>query len=185
MSERPTGQPNEDDLEPDAGDVAIDSDAEDEEFGSDEPTIEEGDAALLAAAEEAPLASIAAMGGVEEAGQQARPMRPSERRALRAAMDHTQLTVDPAHRVSDRASAAFVLVTVAAFVLILFNGLLLGHGGLLTPVATPSPVPSLTASPAPSGSAAASPTVAPSTTPAVTPTPGVTAPPPSVTPGPS
>ena len=185
MSERPTDQPNEDDLEPDAADGATDDDAEGEDFGTDEPTIEEGDAALLAAAEEAPLSGIAAIGGLEEATEQTRPMRPSERRAMRAAIDHSQLTIDLAHRVSDRASAVFVLLTIGAFVLIMFNVLLLGHGGLLTPIPTPSPVPSVTASPAPSGSAAVSPTIAPSATPVATATPAVTAPPPSETPGPS
>ena len=155
---------------------------------NDEPTIEEGDEALFAAAEEAPLSSVAAIGGVEEADEQTRPMRPSERRAMRAAMERGQVAVDPAHRVSDRASAYFVIVTVGVFILIMFNGLLLGHGGFLTSIPTASPLPSVTASPlpsvtaVPSGSAAASPTPVPSTSPAPTPT---VTPAPSPTPGPS
>ena len=198
MSERPNDQPNEDELEPtspadaltDDVEAADDGDAADDaamsgDFENDDPTIEAGDAALLAAAEVAPLASIAAIGAVEEAGAQTRPMRPSERRAMRAAMDHGQLVIDPAHRVSDRPSAIFVIVTVAAFVLILFNGLVLGHGGFLTPLPTPTPIPSVTASPVPSATAAPSGSVVPSASPIVSPTPAptVTPPPPSATPG--
>lgn len=185
MSERPNDPRNADELEPEPGDDAEATEAEPGEFEDDEPTIEEGDAALQAAADEAPLASLAAIGGVEEAERQTRPMRPSERRAMRAAMEHGQAVGESAHRVSDRASAIFVLVTVAAFAVILLYALLLGHGGFLTQRATPSPVP--IASAAPSGSPAASPTsvvtVAPSAAP--TDTPAVTAPPPSATPGPS
>jgi len=191
MSERPTDPPNEDELEPTSDEVpaAEAAGTEPDTFEDDAPTTEEGDAALLAAAEESPLASIAAIGGVEETVQQTRPMRPSERRAMRAAMEHGQVVADPAHRVSDRPSAVFVIVTVAAFVLILFNGLVLGRGGLLTPIPTPGPIPTATAAPvptdtsAPSGSAAASST--PVVTPAPTATPAVTAPPPTATPGPT
>ena len=165
MSDRPTDQPDEDDLDPTSSDEVPDAG----DFEDDEPTYEEDDDVLRAAAEEAPLSSIAAIGGLEEPSHQMRPMRPSERRAMRAAMEHGQVVVEPGHRVTDRASAVFALVTVGVFVLIMLNGLLLGHGGLLTPVPTPAPVPSLTASPAASPTdtpAAATPTVAPSVTPA-------------------
>ncbi len=91
--------------------------------------------------------------------------------------------------VTDRASKVFVLAAVAVFVLILFNGLLLGVGGTLTPIPTPAPVvtaaptpkPSITAKPsastaasvAPSASAAASaaPSAAASTAPSTAPSP--------------
>ena len=204
MSERPNDQPVDDDLEPSGiADGAGDADAEapdlaaedaeasaDEltadELEDDEPTIEEGDAALQAASDE-DLGLPAADEGKVEAETQTRPMRPSERRAMRAALDHGRLTLDPAHRVSDRASAVFVLVTVGAFVLILLNGLVLGHGGFLTPIPTASPIPSVTASPVPSATAAPSGSAAAIPTPTVAPTatPEVTSPPPSATPGPS
>ena len=173
MSDRPTDQPDEDDLDPTSTDEAPDEG----DFEDDEPTYEEDDDVLRAAAEEAPLSSIAAIGGLEEPSEQMRPMRPSERRAMRAAMEHGQIAAEPGHSVSDRASAVFVLVTVGVFVLIMLNGMLLGHGGLLTPVPTPSPVPSLTASPAPSPTdtpAAATPTAAPSVTPAPSASPAAT-----------
>lgn len=189
MSKRPTDQPNGDDLESAAA-TGSDADASAATgFEDDEPTIEEGDAALLAGAEEAPLATIAGLAEVEEAATQTRPMRPSERRAMRAAMEHSQIVIDPTHRVSDRPSAIFVLLAVGVFVLILLNGILLGHGGFLTPIPTPSPVPTVTALPVPSttltpsGSVAPNPTIL--ATPVPTATPAVTAPPPSQTPAPS
>ena len=169
MSERPYDPGTEDELEP-----LPDDDIEADELENDEPTTEEGDAALLAAAEEAPLASIAAVGGAIESERETRPMRPSERRAMRAAMEHGQVASETSHRVSDQPSAIFVLVTVGVFVLILLNGLILGHGGLLTPIPTPSPVPSVTATPVPSATVAPSGSAAASASPAVTPAPTAT-----------
>lgn len=215
MSERPNDQPTEDELEPDApadaaadGTDELDLDAETDaeadaegidpdELAGDEPTIEEGDAALQAAAgddvDDEPADATGAAATAAAAGTQTRPMRPSERRAMRAALDHGQLTLDPAHRVSDRASAVFVLLSVAVFVLVMLNGMVLGKGGFLTPIPTPSPVPSATATPIPSATATpsasaaptGSPTTAPTATPTVAPTatPEVTSPPPSATPG--
>jgi hypothetical protein len=205
MSERPNDKPADDDLariDADDGagaaaDEAPDLEGEDAEataddlargeLQDDEPTIEEGDAALQAAVAEEALPDVIEGDAGAVAPPQARPMRPSERRAMRAAMDHGQLTIDPAHRVSDRASAVFVLVTAAAFLVILLYGLGLGHGGFLTPIPTPSPVPSVTASPVPSASVTPSGSSAASPTPTLAPTatPEVTSPPPSETPGPS
>jgi hypothetical protein len=95
--------------------------------------------------------------------------------------------IDPSIRVGDRASAIFVLGTVAVFVLIFLNAMLLGTGGTLHPyvIRSPKPTasasvpasvapsassspaasgsPSTSASPAPSGSAG--PSAAPSTAP--------------------
>ena len=102
-----------------------------------------------------------------------RPMRPSERRALRAAGEHETFHVDPALRIRDRASAVFVLVSVIVFVGILLNGLVLGHGGLLTATPSPSPRPSITAAPSVTPAASPSPTAAPTptTVPTAAPTP--------------
>jgi hypothetical protein len=57
--------------------------------------------------------------------------------------------------VDDRVSAAFVILVAAAFIGILLWGLFLGHGGVFTPIPSPTPVPSIAASP--SASAGASP----------------------------
>jgi len=103
-------------------------------------------------------------------------MRPGERRALRAA-ERSQIQIDPALRIHDRASSLFVLLAVAVFGLILLNGIVLGTGGLLTPIPTPTVVPSITPGPSPtavpSATPAASATAAPS---------GSTAPLPTATP---
>ena len=79
----------------------------------------------------------------------------------------TAFAIDPALRIRDLASAAFVIITLLVFAGILANAMLLGTGGALRPIATPSPVPSVVASP--SAAPSASPVVSPS--PAATPTP--------------
>jgi len=72
---------------------------------------------------------------------------------------------DIAVHIDDRASAIFVIAAIAIFVLIVLNALVLGKGGLLTPIATSAPVviapaasvePSASASPAASASPGAS-----------------------------
>jgi hypothetical protein len=65
---------------------------------------------------------------------------------------------EPAIRIKDRASSLFVIVTVAAFVLIFLNALLLGNGGIFNPYVPPTepPTPSIVESPSASGSAAPS-----------------------------
>jgi len=50
------------------------------------------------------------------------------------------IVIDPALRIRDRVSEAFVIGTVLVFALIFGNALLFGNGGALSP--TPSPVPS-------------------------------------------
>jgi hypothetical protein len=95
---------------------------------------------------------------------------------------------EPAIRIKDRASSLFVIITVAAFVLIFLNALLLGNGGIFNPYVPPTepPTPSIVESPsasgsaAPSGSASPSGSVAPSGSAA--PSPSVA---PSVSPSPS
>jgi len=135
-------------------------------------------AAMAAEADErAAAAAIAAEADVERD----RGLRPSERRALRAA-ERSQIPIDPSLRIKDRASSAFVILTLVVFSLLLLNGLVLGRGGFLTssPSPTVAPVPTLApgASPTatPSGSPAAptsapiaAPTTGPTATPAATP----------------
>ena len=126
-----------------------------------------------------------------------------------AVPQRAQTASDIAVHVDDRASAIFVIAVIAVFVLILLNAVVLGKGGLLTPIPSPKPIPSLvpgTQAPPPSASASASPSgsvapaasgsstpsgsaspsatgsAAPSATP--TPTPSAT-PPPSPSPVPS
>jgi hypothetical protein len=71
---------------------------------------------------------------------------------------------EPAIRIKDRASSLFVIVTVAAFVLIFLNALLLGNGGVFNPYVPPTepPTPSIVESPSASGSAAPSGSALPS-----------------------
>lgn len=142
MSERPNDSPDEpiDEIEPETAEAAA---ADDFVEGADG---EWSDAEIAGASAE----------GTEAAVEARRPMRPSERRAHRAGPDGSKLHVDPSARITDRASAIFVLLTLGVFVLILLNGMVLGRGGLLTPIPTPGPVPSITAAP----------TVAPSASPA-------------------
>jgi hypothetical protein len=71
-------------------------------------------------------------------------------------------------RLRDRPSEIFVIVVAVVFAAILLNGVFLGKGGILTPIASPSPLPSESAEPsssvepsasglAPSSSASAGP----------------------------
>jgi hypothetical protein len=93
--------------------------------------------------------------------------RGREARRLRGRPATPPATVsEQAVHIDDRISKLFVAGTVAVFVLILLNGLLLGRNGALSPTPTPTPVPSATAAPSvapsPSGSAPASGSAAPS-----------------------
>jgi hypothetical protein len=77
-----------------------------------------------------------------------------------AVPQRAQTASDIAVHVDDRASAIFVIAVIAVFVLILLNAVVLGKGGLLTPIPSPKPIPSLvpgTQAPPPSASASASP----------------------------
>lgn len=106
---------------------------------------------------------IGAPGGVIEPEERGpRPRGPK-------APSRTAFAIDPALRIQDRASAAFVIVTVAVFVLILANAMLLGHGGALTPIPTASPIPQLTEAPSESPSASGSPAPSTSTAPTIGP----------------
>jgi hypothetical protein len=91
------------------------------------------------------------------------PVRPGERgpRERRRTTTPPQRAPTPSEiavHVREDWSRAFVIVTVAVFTLILLNAIFLGHGGLLTPVPTPTPEPT----PSPSISASPSESAAPS-----------------------
>lgn len=148
----------------------------DEATEADEAT--EGAAAEAAERDEAAEAEArdeAAAMAAEADVQRERGLRPSERRALRAA-ERTQIPIDPSLRIKDRASSLFVILTLVAFGLILLNGLVLGKGGFLT--SSPSP----TAAPVPTLAPGASPTAGPGESPAATPS---AAPSPALTPAPT
>ena len=91
-----------------------------------------------------------------------------------AVPQRAQTASDIAVHVDDRASAIFVIGVIAVFVLILLNAVVLGKGGLLTPIPSPTPFPSLvpgTQAPPPSAPASASPSgsVAPAASGSATP----------------
>jgi hypothetical protein len=100
-------------------------------------------------------------------------------RARAAKPTRTAFPIDPALRIKDPASGAFVLGSILVFLLIFLNAMAFGRGGAFTPERTPRPAPIVTpgpsvspgpsaspgssASPAPSGSAAPSAAPSPST----------------------
>jgi hypothetical protein len=121
-----------------------------------------------------------------------------------AVPQRAQTASDIAVHVDDRASAIFVIAVIGVFVLIFLNAVVLGKGGLLTPIPSPTPIPSLvpgtqapppTSSPAaaaPSGSVAPGATASPTASAPASVTPGGSASPsapastaPSATPKPS
>ncbi len=149
------------------GEAALEPDELDE--GLDEVDAEAGSSGSAPASSPDEAAATAAEADVHrEHG-----LRPSERRAARAA-ERTQIPIDPALRIKDRASTLFVLLTIVVFGLIALNGLALGKGGFLTPLPTlgPLPTPVVTAAPtvAPTTAPTTAPTVEPTTAPTVEPT---------------
>ena len=98
--------------------------------------------------------SAASRGEGRDSGRGARGSREP------AVPQRAQTASDIAVHIDDRASAIFVIGVIAVFVLILLNAVVLGKGGLLTPIPSPKPIPSLvpgTQAPPPSASASASP----------------------------
>jgi len=170
--------------------------AEDEVSDEGDEAAEEAEAAEAAEDTEAAEDET----GVLEAGAVAAPIgTPGARRPEPEARGprergpkttRTAFAIDPALRIHDRASAAFVILTVVVFGLILANALLFGSGGALTPIASPSPTQQASEAPSesPSGAPSASPapTIAPSPAPSASPA-GSTAPStgPSTAPSPS
>jgi len=72
--------------------------------------------------------------------------------------------IDPALRIQDRVSQAFVIGAVLIYAAIFLNAMAFGRGGAFSG----TPIPSVSA--APSGSLLASPTIAPTAAPTATPT---------------
>lgn len=123
------------------------------EADTDETVIETPDSRHGPGADaEAGPAEAAAAAGAAAPGR--RPIRPSERRAARGVATTAPTPSEQAVHVEDRASKWFVIGSIAVFVAILLNAMLLGQGGALVPDPTPTPVPT--------ASSPASPPVSPS-----------------------
>ena len=150
-----------------------DNAAQDGESDEGEEDDDEGEEDDDEAAYEAPVAAGAA--GAAGAAAGAAGARPDARRpdGRKPAAPAGPTPSETAVHVSDRASAAFVIVVVLAFAAILGYGLLGGVGGFLTPIPTPAPLPSeapstgpsVAPSAAPSGSVAPNGSAAPSAVP--------------------
>jgi hypothetical protein len=165
MTERPNDAPDgpteEPGAEPPTDDETMDLGEEDAlEPGGPGEDFDEA----AASAPEAPTSQdeVAAKAAEAEVHRE-RGLRPSERRAARAA-DHTQIPIDPALKIKDRASALFVLLVIVVFGLIALNGLVLGKGGVLTQVPTLGPLPTPVVTLTPTLTPTAGPTAAPSPT---------------------
>lgn len=170
MSERPNDTPDGPIDEPGAGPMTgnetIDVDGDNApELEQTDEDFAEADAAGTTGSEAVAAEDEAAAKAAEEDVQRDRAMRPTERRAARAA-ERAQIPIDPSLRIKDPASALFVVLTVVVFGLILLNGLVLGKGGLLTPPPTLAPIPTVVPSTAPTAAPTATPTAAPTETPA-------------------
>ena len=159
----------ESEVESDEARAALDAEIADSEVGDQSIEGDEAETAI-----EAPPALASGSGALE------RPVASPGTRAPRGPKPaRTIFAVDPALRIKDPVSAAFVVGTVLVFVLILANALAFGHGGAFrplptpTPIVTPGPTPSTapSGSPGASGSPATSPSIAPSASPSVAPSP--------------
>jgi hypothetical protein len=133
---------------PSAGDEAPD------QLAADETDLAPADEVADADEPRAPAPLPAA----RDAGRAGRAGRRGAPAPTPAAPTPSELAV----HVGDRASAVYVLVAVGAFVAIMLYGLVLGSGGLVTPVPTPTPRPSVSASPSASVTPSASVSAAPS-----------------------
>lgn len=177
MSERPNDAPDglieEPGAEPPIDDETMDLGEE----GALEPDGlgEDFDEAATSGPEAPTPRGEAAAKAAEAEVRRERGLRPSERRAARA-VEHTQIPIDPALKIKDRASALLVLLVIVVFGLIALNGLVLGKGGLLTPLPTLGPLPTPIVTPAPTVAPTAAPTTeataAPTAAPSPIPTPG-------------
>ena len=187
----PGGTPDDDALDGAAradGQGGTDSELDDEGTGDQAPF------AQPEAAAEGALAPTAARAGRAAATSRAEGRGPRGAREP-AAPARVQTASDIAVHVDDRVSAIFVIGVIAVFVLIFLNALVLGKGGLLTPIPTPKPVaslapasvaPSAAASPAASAPASGAPSASPSPSPAASATAQPSASPkPSATPKPN
>jgi len=164
----------ENEVESDEARAAFDAEIADAEVaGADDLAIEGDETAVIEAAPALAPGTGALERPVARAGVRA-PRGPKPAR--------TVFAVDPALRIKDSASAAFVVGTVLVFGLIFANALAFGHGGAFhplptaAPIATPGPTRSTgpSGSPGASGSPAASPSIAPTPSPSVAPSPAAT-----------
>ena len=164
----PEAMPNDEALD---GDELPEDDALDEEdVAGEDAEAEEGEEAVGPAKGNLGMGQAAkgAASTTERRGRESAASRGEGRNSGRGARgsrepavpQRAQTASDIAVHVDDRASAIFVIAVIAVFVLILLNAVVLGKGGLLTPIPSPKPIPSLvpgTQAPPPSASASASP----------------------------
>jgi hypothetical protein len=143
-------------------DDSIVNDLVDESEADVDAEVDDYDAALREVAGEAPAVVPPPVARPAERGPRRRPTAPAQR-----APSPSEVAV----HVREDWSKAFVIITAAVFTLILLNGIVLGHGGLLTPIPTPTPTPTEAPSGSPSAepSASGSPVVSPSTSAAPSP----------------
>src|SRR3954465_2239527 len=141
-----------------AADAGIDADAVETDEAAADPAEEEGGTGEGLDARTAAATDAAVVGGAARARTGPRVAGTTQRGSIRSAQPSAS---DIAVHIDDRISAAFVVVAIAAFVLIFANGLLLGQGGTLT--TTPLPTP---ASESPAGSGSESPAASVSESPA-------------------
>jgi hypothetical protein len=143
-------------------DEAIVSDLVDEDEADVDAEVDDYDAAVREVAGEEPATVPPPVARPVERGPRRRPTAPAQR-----APSPSEIAV----HVREDWSKAFVIITAVVFILILLNALLLGHGGFLTPIATPTPIPSPSAEPSASGSPGATPSApaSPSATPSASP----------------
>jgi hypothetical protein len=85
------------------------------------------------------------------------PGTAARRRTAAAPASRAPSPSEVAVHVREDVSKYFVIAIAAVFVLILLNGMLLGTGGLLRPIATPTPEPTATPTVAPAASGSAPP----------------------------
>lgn len=133
-------------LPPTAGDTdedQVDEDQVDEQAAASTAEAATAEAATADAGAPASPAPAASTGTPPTTGVvPAARVRTPARSAAAPAPTPSELAV----HIDDRISAAFVVVSIAVFTLILLNGLLLGAGGAISSVPTPEPSPSATAS---------------------------------------
>ena len=160
---RPVGAP--DDLASAEGAALSEAIDEVDQPGSTQPEAEPGLIVSLAGAE-----SEAA--GAEEVGAEAEVEAEEPRAARVAAGGRTRGATRKEQRptpaavgpepetlpyIDDPVSRWWVILIAVVFAAIFAYGIFLGHGGVLTPIPTPSPIPTATAAPSPIPSTSATP----------------------------
>jgi hypothetical protein len=159
LETEPLGDETDDDLGDESealDDEALEPDLIDESEADVDAEVDDYDAAVRAVAGDEEVVPAPVVPRAER----------DARRRGQAPATRTPSPSEIAVHVREDWSKAFVILTVAVFTLILLNGIVLGHGGLLTPIPTDTPIPtespSESPSASPSGSAAPSESIAPS-----------------------